>query len=137
MRTADDFIGKKIKNDLSDIPVKIINRDSDKKIVYGCRIDPQNYDEGFQFHKNGAVGYEIYIICSTDGVIEEINPRVEQAKCGGHSHAPHGIPAWIIPEGSMIDLEWDSVALSCRRRMIKLLDTMTMKRRGAGQAKRS
>lgn len=123
MKSPGDYISKKIKADLSKLPVTIVNKDTDEKIVYCQRYEPTELggEEHRKFHLAGARAYELYVICS-DNKIDDINYRIEQLQCFHHSHAPHGAPAWIFPEGAMFDIEWDDIILSVRKRMLKTLD---------------
>lgn len=123
MKTPDNYIGTEIKADIKTLPVTIINADTDEKIVYCERYEPTKLggEEHSKFHLAGAEAYELYIICS-DNKIDDINHRIAQLPCSCHSHAPHGAPAWIFPEGAMFDIEWDGIILSVRKRMLKTLD---------------
>lgn len=123
MKSPGDYISKKIKADLSKLPVTIVNKDTDEKIVYCQRYEPTELggEEHRKYHLAGAGAYELYIICS-DNKIDDINYRIEQLPCSHHSHAPQGAPAWIFPEGAMFDIEWDDIILSVRKRMLKTLD---------------
>ena len=123
MKTPEDYIGNEIKADVNTLPVSIINQDTDNKIVYCQRYEPKKLgsEEHRRFFEAGAAAYEIYVICSNNK-IDIINHRIEQLQCSHHSHAPHGAPAWIFPEGAMFDIEWDEIILPVRKRMLKLLD---------------
>lgn len=119
------YYGKKIKSDLSKIPVTIINKPNDEKVVFGTRYEAENLKESKAFFEGSAIAYEIYIICSKDGIIEEINHRVEPCQRENcRSFAPNNAPAWIFPKNALFDLEWDDIAYVCRKKMIKLLDDM-------------
>jgi hypothetical protein len=128
MRMPDDFVGLAVRRELGAIPVQQLTTSDGNKIVYGARLEPEDWDEGEQFHSAGAAAYELYVICSKDGVVEEVNHRVEQAGCCGHSVAPHGAPAWLFPAGAMFDIGWHSIAWVARRRMVRLLDELTRRR---------
>lgn len=127
MKTPDDFVEKSVRKDLSRLPVKRINTNEENKVVYACRFEPVDWDEGKTFHDCGAVAYEMYVMCQGQK-IAEMNCRVEQCKCGGHSFAPHGAPAWLFPDGAMFDISWGDIAEGCRVRMLRLLSAMTAKR---------
>ena len=125
-KSPSDFLGKTIKRDLSGIPVKIINEDTGDRIGYGCRFDPKTWDEMGAFHKGSAVAYEIYVICTQAGLIDEINHRIEQCPCGeGKSFAPKGVPTWMMPSGALYDLEWRDIVPLGQERMLGLLEAMT------------
>ena len=123
MKTPGDYISKKIKADLSKLPVTVVNKDIDEKIVYCQRYEPTELggEEHRKYHLSGAGAYELYIICS-DNKIEDINYRIEQLQCSHHSYAPHGAPAWIFPEGAMFDIEWDDIVPLVRKDMLNLLN---------------
>ena len=124
MKTPDDYIGRQIKASPDTLPVKVINKDTDKKIVYCQRYEPLEIgsEEHRLFFEAGAAAYEIYVFCC-DNKIDDINHRVEQLQCCHHSNAPNSAPAWIFPEGAMFDIEWEEIILSVRKRMLKLLDS--------------
>jgi len=105
------------------LPVTIINKDTDEKIVYCQRHEPitLNIKEYEKYYLAGAEAYEIYVICA-DNKIESINYRIAQLQCSHHSHAPNSAPAWIFPEGAMFDIKWEEIILSVRKRMLSLLE---------------
>ena len=125
-KSPSDFLGKSVKRGLSGIPVKIINEDTGDRIGYGCRFDPKTWDEMGAFHKGSAIAYEIYVICTQEGRIDEINHRIEQCPCGeGKSFVPKGVPTWIMPSGALYDLEWEDIVPVGQERMLGLLEAMT------------
>ena len=122
MKTPDDYIGMEITADVKTLPVAIINKDTDEKIVYCQRYTPTMSMEAFEkFYPAGVYAYEIYIVCA-DNKIEDINHRIEPLPCSQHSHAPHGAPASIFPEGAMFDIEWENIIPLVRKEMLNLLD---------------
>ncbi len=128
MKTPDHYIGKQIKTDADTLPVKVINKDTDNKIVYCQRYEPLEIggEEHRLFFEAGAAAYEIYVICC-DNKIDIINYRIEQLQCCHHSYAPNAAPAWIFPEGAMFDIEWEEIIPSVRKRMLKFLDSFPAK----------
>ncbi len=123
MKTTEDYVGSQIKTDVNTLPGTVINKDTDEKIVYCQRYEPLvlGSKEHEEFHLAGAGAYEIYVICSNN-TIDDINHRIEQLQCSHHSHAPHGAPSWMFPEGAMFDVEWDEIILSVRKRMLETLE---------------
>lgn len=105
--------------------MRILTKPDEEKIVYCYRFEPRNYDEADAFHEGEAVAYELYVICSCSGEIEQVNHRVEPSGCGGCSFAPQGAPAWVFPAGAMFDIEWDDIVANARGRMLHLLGLMT------------
>ena len=124
--SPSDFLGNHLKSGLSGIPVNLLKKDTDKKIAYGCRFVPKDYDDLAAFHKGSAMAYEIYVICTKDGFIDDINHRIEQCPCGeGKSFAPKGAPTWMMPAEAMFDLDWDDIVPVAQERMLDLLKSMT------------
>jgi hypothetical protein len=121
----DDFVGKHLVDDFSSLPLMILTKPDEEKTVYGYRFEPRNCDEADAFHEGGAVTYELYVICSRSGEIEQVNHRVEPSGCGGRSFAPQGAPAWMFPAGAMFDIEWNDIVENAQGRMLHLLDVMT------------
>lgn len=122
MKTPEDYVGKTIKADIKTLPVTIINKDTDENIVYCKRYTPTMSREAFEkFYPAGVFAYEIYVICSNNR-IDDVNHRIEPLPCASHSHAPHGAPAWIFPEGAMFDIEWENILPLVRKEMLTLLD---------------
>lgn len=125
-REPCDFIGKRLKQDLSGVPVRVVSEDTDEKVVYGYRFEPRDCEEGVAFHEGSACAYEIHVICSKEGIIDDVNQMIEQRQCGhGRSFSPNSTPAWMFPVGAMFDLEWEDVVPVCQERMLKLLTAMT------------
>lgn len=123
MKTPDDYLGSEVKADVNELPVTIINTDADEKLVYCHRFEPRELGgkEHRQFHLAGAFAYEIYVICSNNR-IDDINYRIAQTPCAHHSHAPHGAPARLFPEGAMFDIDWEEIIPPVRKRILDLLD---------------
>lgn len=124
--SVDDFIGKKIKSDLSALPVQRVNKAEDEKAVYASRFEPTDMKDGEAFFDASAIAYELYIICSNEGIIENVNFRVEQCQCGHRSFASHSAPAWMFPSGAMFEIDWEDIASICQKRIIKLLNDITL-----------
>jgi len=123
MRCPNAFIDKKINS--NDDRLRIINENNDIKKAFGVRFEPTNFDEGMNFHKSSAQAYELYIICSTDNIIEEINHRIEPCPCSQHSFTPNNVPLHIFPDGAMFDIDWNDINIICRRKIVKLLASTT------------
>jgi len=128
MTEPTDFIGKQVQGDIDSSDVKIINNDSDEKVVYASRVEPEDYSDGYDFHLAGAAAYEIYVICSTKGVIEEMNQRAEPCGCGDSAIAPSGMPAHLFQQGSLFDVSRDDVAEPAQQRILDLLSQITRDR---------
>jgi len=121
MQSPSDFIGKRVKDDITNTAFKIITDESAERVVYCARFEPEvGTAEHGRLHDLGAAAYEVYLICQNQ-TIEETNLRIEQLPCSRHSHAPHAAPAWMFPEGAMFDIEWEDIVASCRKQITKAI----------------
>ena len=60
----------------------LLTKPDEEKTVYGHRFEPRSYDEADAYHEGEAVAYELYVICSRSGEIEQVkvapSPRRER-----------------------------------------------------------
>ncbi len=124
MKTAADIIGKRVRTDIESLGVKVIGHTKEKGVVYGFRFQPRNIEEHRKYHEAGAFAYELYVMCSEDNTVVDVNHRVNQTPCSCRSHAPNSAPAWLFPETAHFDILWDDIPGFCRTLMMKLLRGM-------------
>ncbi len=124
-RLPTDFFGKVVRPNWSSLGMKRLSSETDEPMVLVSRFDPESLDEAGKFHTHSAVGYELYVICTPNGVIQAINHRIEQCCMAHRSFAPSSAPTHIFPAGALFDIEWQDIAPVARRRMLKLLTQLT------------
>ncbi len=124
MKTAADIVGKPVRSDVESLGVKVIGHTKGQGVVYGFRFEPQSIEEHRKYHEAGAFAYELYVMCSEDNTVVDVNHRVNQTPCSCHSHAPSNAPAWLFPETALFDIIWEDIPGFCRTRMMKLLKAM-------------